>query len=343
MTLEFLKADSLEWMRGQPDGRFDLVFGSPPYVDARLYLEAGEDLGVSRDCFQWVEWMLQVTIEAHRISRGPVIWVAAGVTRDRNYWPACEGLAWEWHKLGGDHTMYRPCVFHRVGIPGSGGDDWFRADWEFILCFKHAGPLPWSDNTACGHPPKWAPGGEMSYRNSAGTRRNQWVAKTGGSASRNVAGEMVPGKRPSHVVISGRDQWGGTPTKTSGEGRKRSGESKVSEHFRHAEDGSVKGSQARDIVAIANPGNVLSIPVGGGLMGDHRCHDNEAPFPEKLAEFFVLSCCPPGGLVLDPFSGSGTTAAVCEAHGRNCIGVDLRQSQVDLGRRRCSEIQRMLI
>ena len=26
------------------------------------------------------------------------------------------------------------------------------------------GKLPWSDNTACGHPPKWAPGGEMSHR-----------------------------------------------------------------------------------------------------------------------------------------------------------------------------------
>ena len=245
---QLITADCLEWMRGQPDARFDLVLGSPPYVDARLYLEGGENLGISRDAFQWVDWMLNVTTEAHRICKGPVLWVVAGVTRDRCYWPACEGLAWEWFKRGGDCHLYRPCIFHRVGIPGSGGDDWFRADWEFVLCFKHPGKLPWSDNTACGHKPKWAPGGEMSYRNSAGTRRNQWVhSGTGEVGSRTPDGERQPQNRPSHVIVNGRDQWGGTPTATSGSGRYADGDHKTPESFRHAEDGSVKGSHARDI------------------------------------------------------------------------------------------------
>lgn len=342
MTLEFVQANCLDWMRAQPDGRFDLVFGSPPYADARLYLEDGQDLGISRDCFQWVEWMLEVTTEAHRICRGPVIWVAWGVTRDRNYWPGCEGLMWEWWKRGGDCQLYRPCAFHRVGIPGSGGTDWFRADWEYVMCFKHAGELPWSDNTACGHAPKWAPGGEMSYRNATGTRRNQWGhSGTGDVGSRTADGERQPATRPSHVVGSERDKWGGTGHASSGEGRNPNGKHKTrtSKRFRHAPDGTVKGEHERDIVAIANPGNVWSIPVGGGLMGNRLCHENEAPFPEKLAEIVVLSCCPPDGWCLDPFSGSGTTAAVCGQHRRNCIGVDLRQSQVDLARRRTREIQ----
>ena len=69
-------------------------------------------------------------------------------------------------------SAYRPCYWHRVGISGSGGDQWFRADVEYAMCFKRPGPLPWSDNTAMGHPPKWAPGGEMSHRLSDGTRCN---------------------------------------------------------------------------------------------------------------------------------------------------------------------------
>jgi site-specific DNA-methyltransferase (adenine-specific) len=88
------------------------------------------------------------------------------------------------------------------------------------------------------------------------------------------------------------------------------------------------------VPALANPGNVFSIPVGGGVMGDKLCHQNEAPFPERLAEIFVRSCCPPGGWVLDPFLGSGTTAAVCIDAGRNCVGIDVRESQIELSKQR---------
>lgn len=44
-------------------------------------------------------------------------------------------------------------------------------------------------------------------------------------------------------------------------------------------------------------------------MGSDLAHDNEAPFPETLTDFFVESFCPPGGTVLDIFCGSGTTLA----------------------------------
>jgi len=78
-------------------------------------------------------------------------------------------------------------------------------------------------------------------------------------------------------------------------------------------------------------------------MGHPLCHENEAPFPELLAEFFVRSLCPPGGLVLDPFSGSGTTAAVCQRFQRSCVAVDLRGSQNDIAQRRLRGIQMELI
>jgi hypothetical protein len=90
-----------------PDESFDLVLGSPPYMDARLYLEDGADLSIARDCAGWVEWMLRVTTEALRVSRGLVLWVVAGRTEDRTYQPGPEGLIWEWWKRGG--SAYRPC------------------------------------------------------------------------------------------------------------------------------------------------------------------------------------------------------------------------------------------
>ncbi len=48
-----------------------------------------------------------------------------------------------------------------------------------------------------------------------------------------------------------------------------------------------------------------------------------ATFPEKLVEPCILAGCPPGGLVLDPFVGSGTVVAVAQRLGRRGVGVDL--------------------
>jgi len=286
---ELHQADCIAWMNGQPADRFDLVFGSPPYCDARTY-----GIGAQRDCFQWVAWMLEVTEAAARICKGPVMWVAAGVTRKRNYWPAVEGLMWEWWKRGGTHQLYRPSCYHRQGIPGSGGDDYLRADWEYVLCLKRPGKLPYFDLSAAGWPCKYKTGGAFSYRTAEGSRINEKKHNAGSAA------------------------------------RKRS---------QTAPTNGAKGNPRVGRPAITNPGNVIHCKVGGGHMGNLLAHENEAPFPEKLAEIFVRSFCPPGGWCLDPFIGSGTTAAVCQQWGRNCTGIDLRQSQIDLARGRCNENQ----
>jgi site-specific DNA-methyltransferase (adenine-specific) len=73
-------------------------------------------------------------------------------------------------------------------------------------------------------------------------------------------------------------------------------------------------------------------------MGSDLAHENEAPFPLELAEFFVKSFCPPNGVVCDPFSGSGTTIHAAVANGRRGVGCDLRESQVELVRRRLGTV-----
>ena len=229
---------------------------------------------------------------------------------------------WEWWKLGGMHELYRPCVFHRVGIPGSGGKDYFRADWEYVVCFKRPDVLAWSDNTACGHPPKYAPGGAMSHRLVNGSKRNQW-----GDTENATGGE-------------GRKANGEYKTRKAQTRRKSNGERPGRKVMTLIRDGMHNQEQDYTEPVLANPGNVFKINVGGGVMGHKLAHKNEAPFPEKLVEIFVWSFCPPDGTVLDPFIGSGTTAAVAIRTGRHAIGIDIRDSQIKLATRRCSTIQR---
>ena len=55
----------------------------------------------------------------------------------------------------------------------------------------------------------------------------------------------------------------------------------------------------------------------------YRMDGHFAMFPERLVEPCILAGCPVGGVVLDPFLGSGTTGAVAKRLGRQYIGIDL--------------------
>ena len=54
-----------------------------------------------------------------------------------------------------------------------------------------------------------------------------------------------------------------------------------------------------------------------------------ARWPYRLARDIVVCFCPPGGLVVDPFVGAGTTAAAAIAEGRRFVGGDLGARQGD--------------
>jgi site-specific DNA-methyltransferase (cytosine-N4-specific) len=55
-----------------------------------------------------------------------------------------------------------------------------------------------------------------------------------------------------------------------------------------------------------------------------------AVFPPELVETPIKAGCPPGGVVLDPFGGSGTTAAVAKQLGRNSIMIELNPNYIPL-------------
>ena len=62
-----------------------------------------------------------------------------------------------------------------------------------------------------------------------------------------------------------------------------------------------------------------------------------AVFPEKLIEPCILAGCPEGGVVLDPFSGSGTTCFTARKLGRDSIGIELNPDYVELSEKRLAQ------
>lgn len=63
-----------------------------------------------------------------------------------------------------------------------------------------------------------------------------------------------------------------------------------------------------------------------------------AMFPQSLPEFCISAGCPEGGIVLDPFMGSGTTAIVAKRLGRKFIGFDINEEYIEIANRRIDGI-----
>ncbi len=68
--------------------------------------------------------------------------------------------------------------------------------------------------------------------------------------------------------------------------------------------------------------DVWSIPARTKLNGARET----APFPDELVEQCLAVGCPPAGIVLDPFCGSGTTMRVALLKGHPVIGIELSES-----------------
>ena len=73
-----------------------------------------------------------------------------------------------------------------------------------------------------------------------------------------------------------------------------------------------------------NPGDVWEISTQP-FSGAHF-----AVFPKELPRRCVVAGCKPGGTVLDPFSGSGTTGAAAVQSGRRYVGIDINADYLDL-------------
>lgn len=269
------RSDCVQFLDSLPAGSAQLVIGSPQYADKGGRYTDGDkaagdvrvkELGVEA----WVEWMLEVTLSARRVSAGDVIWVVNGTVTDGCYGPACEGLLWRWYtEKRGEPAgkLERPCIWAKNAPPNR--PDWFGNDWEFILCFPSPGKRRvWNPDTIA-TAPKFDNGGSFCQRGADGKR------KKGGEYPTNP---------------------------------------------------------------LTRPRDVLRATVGGGHMGHPRAHDNEACFPVKIVEPFVLTLSNPGDIICDPFAGSGTTAQAAIENGRGFVGCDIRESQVRLCRERMGTV-----
>ena len=83
----------------------------------------------------------------------------------------------------------------------------------------------------------------------------------------------------------------------------------------------------------AKPGDVWDIiPEDSQKRGLHF-----SPYPLDLCKMPIAATCPAGGVVLDPFCGTGTTLLAAVLAGRRAVGIDISADYLEIAQRRCAE------
>ena len=71
--------------------------------------------------------------------------------------------------------------------------------------------------------------------------------------------------------------------------------------------------------------------------GTRLKHHHPATFPDRLPYDFIQCFCPPNGIVLDPFVGSGTTVLAAIQLEKKYIGIDISKEYCELSKKRIRE------
>ncbi|MFO0872583.1 MAG: site-specific DNA-methyltransferase [Phycisphaerales bacterium] len=81
--------------------------------------------------------------------------------------------------------------------------------------------------------------------------------------------------------------------------------------------------------------DVIDIPAINNMARERTGYPTQKPL--ELLRLLVGACCPPDGLVIDPFCGSGTTLVAAAELGRRALGIDQGAEAVSVARRRLAK------
>ena len=96
------------------------------------------------------------------------------------------------------------------------------------------------------------------------------------------------------------------------------------------------GSRKVKINPTKCPGTVMTF--GNTCGGESKLKSKHpAVFPNMLAYDLIETFCPPNGVVLDPFNGSGTTTLAAKCLDRRYLGIDVSQNYNDIAIQRLNE------
>lgn len=288
-----------------PEKSVDCIITSPPYFGLRNYGEDGQ-IGVEETPEAYVDSLLQVFRKAKNVlSDTGTLWLNVGDTYagegGGNY-----GQGKSVRSQGGQQLTN---VRNRKNAPQNGGlppKSLMGMPWRVAFALQAEGwilrnDIIWEKPNAMPEPVKDRMTNRHEHVFLFSKSPTYWFDLDPIREPHTTAAEVTPWtqrKYDQSFLPPGRQQANGVKGRVSG----------------------VAGySQAGK-----NPGDVWKI----NTKPFSEAHF--ATMPPELAERCVKAACQPGGTVLDPFSGSGTTGMAAIQQGRKYVGIDINEDYLEL-------------
>jgi len=326
MKYRLMVGDSFDLLASMPADSVDCVVTSPPYWGLRDYGVAGQ-LGLERSFPDYLRRMVALFGQVQRVLRPTgTLWVNMGdsyVTNDTT------GTGWN-SVINGKGTQIeagkasRACRRNRATTGGLKHKDMVGQPWALAFALRDAGwflrrdiiwhkpnPMPETvhDRPATAHEYVFMLTKSSRYHYDAEAVKEPVTGNT------HARGHGVNAKI-RRVPVSG---WAVGPGDHSAVTHNRP---------RERQNASFSAAISGPVSDKRNLRSVWTIP----------CHPFKgahfATYPERLVEPCILAGCPAGGVVLDPFTGSGTTGVVALRHGRRFLGVELNPEYAAMARAR---------
>lgn len=304
--------DAMEVLQGLKGGSVDCIVTSPPYFGLRDYGVEGQ-IGAEESPTQFVDALVRVFREARRVlSDDGTLWLNLG---DSYSAPAGQGNKGNSSTLdGGGRPSGRR---DRIAIP-------VPKRSQFDRPAKNLLGIPWRVAFAL-QDDGWILRQEIIW-----AKRNCMPEAVKDRPSRAHETVFLLSKKPRYWYDADAIR-----------------EESAPEQEEHNQSyAKVYAAQADRAATTGQPGNqnssgVHSRPGKPGRNSRSVWSISSQPFaeahfatmPPALAGRCVIAGCKPGGVVLDPFSGSGTTGMAAERVGRRYVGIDLNREYLDLSLR----------
>ena len=321
MNYNIIQGDCIEGMKQIPDESVHCVVTSPPYYGLRDYGVDGQ-IGLEETPEAYVERLVDVFREVRRILRKDgTVWLNLGDTYvsnpgDRNKVGGFQAKP-EKARLSAESAMsfnkhgrgFKPKdligIPWRVAFALQADGWWLRQD----IIWHKPNPMPESVTDRC-------------------TKSHEYIFLLTKSERYYYDAEAI---KEQGVMVLG-DSTGSNQRdtqETHGLGGGNSGINKAKQKL--AQELREKGYSTRNKRSVWTV-NTQPYPEA-----------HFAVYPIKLIEPCILAGSPVGGVVFDPFTGSGTTAFVALTHNRRFVGTELNPEYVKLAEKRLSTVQFRLL